>query len=964
MATVVAAGTTTAGAAAVTSSAPPDGLFGQAYSHTFSTDLTDAVWSVTSGALPSSIGLAPATGELTGAPTDVGTSGPSPSPTPSTRSRPATTGIQYQPEQTTSTIICHHPGPRTSWPAEPTTGDGEPTTTCTGQVQAHGNAPSRRMPTDGARHHGAGGDDMADAAVAPAGPRPHGAHPRVAATALATVALLLVVLTPSTTAHAATDAITSPLPPTGRAGLPYSHQFTADPSAHRWGVASGTLPAGLMLDAATGALTGTPTTGASPNVTVRARWLRHATTVAAGLFHTCALLDSGAVTCWGAGADGRLGLGDTEYLGDEPGELGDDLPAIDLGTSRHAVEITAGGDHTCALLDDATVKCWGYNGRGQLGLGHRKPRGGQPDEMGDDLPPVDFGTGRTAVTIDAGVSHTCALLDDGTIKCWGSNTYGQLGLGDTAARGDQWAEMGNHLPAVDLGAGRSAVAVSAGGGFSCALLDDDTTKCWGANYAGKLGQGDDERRGDEPGEMGDDLPPVDLGTGRTTTAIAAGSSLLDDATVKCWGYNGEGQLGQGDTSDRGDQPGEMGDDLLPVDLGTGRTASAITIGDAHVCALLDDATTTCWGSGSLGRLGRGDTSHRGDQPAELGDDLSPVDVGADRAATSITAGYAHTCALLDDATTTCWGDNAVGQLGQGDTARRGDQPDELGDTLPPVDLGTAISDDQSFPLIIDGVSSMAPRVGLTSGGTEVTLTGVGFSDVTGVRFGSTPAAGFSVVDDTTITAVSPARPAGLVNVWLDAPSGSSSNLAVSNFGYQDPPVTAPTITSVSPNIGDVAGGQQVTIVGSGFLSATSVAFGPTPATSYTILSDARIVATTPARPESLVNVRVTNPNGTNPNQPTSWYSYRTITGPPPTVSAVSPTSGPATGGQTITITGTGFTGTIRVDLGPTTAPAFTVIDDTTIEITTPARPPGLVNVFVRTNNGTNPTGPSSWYRST
>ncbi len=261
--------------------------------------------------------------------------------------------------------------------------------------------------------------------------------------------------------------------------------------------------------------------------------------------------------------------------------------------------ITAGDNHTCAILDDGTVKCWGGNSRGQLGLGDTANRGDGAGEMGDNLPAVNLGTGRTATAITAGDTHTCALLDNGTVKCWGDNGYGQLGHGDTANRGDDAGEMGDNLPAVNLGTGRTATAITAGSSHTCALLDNGTVKCWGDNGDGQLGLGDTADRGDGAGEMGDNLPAVDLGTGRTATAITAGDdhtcALLDNGTVKCWGDNAYGQLGLGDTADRGDDAGEMGDNLPAVDLGTGRTATAITAGDVHTCALLDNATVKCWG---------------------------------------------------------------------------------------------------------------------------------------------------------------------------------------------------------------------------------------------------------------------------------------------------------------------------------------------------------------------------------
>ncbi len=416
----------------------------------------------------------------------------------------------------------------------------------------------------------------------------------------------------------------------------------------------------------------------------------YATQVTAGAAHTCALLVTGQVKCWGNNGLGQLGLGDTFDRGDMDGEMGDALPRVSLGTGSTATALAAGYWHTCALLTTGEVKCWGDNGYGQLGLGDTAARGDAPGEMGDFLPPISLGTGRTATTIAAGRYHTCALLDTGQVKCWGYNGWGRLGVGDTAARGDAPGEMGSALPVVSLGADRIATAITAGDGHTCALLDTGQAKCWGENPSGQLGLGDTAARGDAPGEMGDFLPPVSLGTGRTASAIAAGPvhtcALLDTDQVKCWGYNGAGRLGVGDTASRGDSPGEMGDSLPPVSLGVDRVATAIATGGGSSCALLDTGQVKCWGDNSSGRLGLGDIASRGDTPDEMGDNLPPVALGTGRTATAVAAAPFYTCVLLDTGDIKCWGHNNYGQLGLGDTASRGDAPDEMGDSLPPVDL--------------------------------------------------------------------------------------------------------------------------------------------------------------------------------------------------------------------------------------------------------------------------------------
>ncbi len=420
--------------------------------------------------------------------------------------------------------------------------------------------------------------------------------------------------------------------------------------------------------------------------------------LSSGAFHTCAILDDGTVKCWGDNSAGQLGYGDTANRGDALGEMGDDLPTVDLGTARTATALAAGALHTCALLDNGTVKCWGDNSNGQLGYGDTADRGDGPGEMGDNLPTVALGTGRTATAIMGGNVQTCAILDTGALKCWGYGQLGELGSGSSIIRGDGPGEMGDSMPIVQLGTGRTATAVTIGDFHVCAILDNSNVKCWGASSNGQLGYGDTAVRGDGPGEMGDSLPIVNLGTGRTAIAVTAGEhhtcAVLDDNTVKCWGKSDAGQLGYGTTNDRGDGAGEMGNSLPTVDLGIGRTAGAISSGSVasnHTCVLLDTTAVKCWGDGAFGQLGYGDVNDRGDSGAEMGDSLPAVNLGAGHAVRAVTTGAYHTCALLDDYRVTCWGENSLGQLGIGDTTNRGDSPGEMGNELPRVDVGTGRS---------------------------------------------------------------------------------------------------------------------------------------------------------------------------------------------------------------------------------------------------------------------------------
>jgi alpha-tubulin suppressor-like RCC1 family protein/uncharacterized protein YjdB len=411
----------------------------------------------------------------------------------------------------------------------------------------------------------------------------------------------------------------------------------------------------------------------------------------------CAFLQDGRVKCWGANESGQLGTGDTMLHGLYPGEMGDNLPALDLGTGVTMLAITTGQQHACALLGGGVVKCWGDNTYGQLGQGDTMPRGNLPGQMGNQLAAVDLGTNHFARSVYAGGWHTCALLDDYSVKCWGANVDvydgtlehgGQLGLGDFNNRGDQPNEMGDNLPPVDLGTGRTARSVAAGIFDTCAILDTGALKCWGINGGwGQPGLCDDIDHGDRPGQMGDALPAVDLGTGRTVQAVWPGlwaiCALLDDDSLKCWGR--EGLLGLGDYITRGDVPGTMGDNLPPVSLGTGVTPVMVSTPGWDTCVLLSNSLVKCWGDSAT--AGTGDSIMHGTGPDQMGDFLPFVNLGTGRTVLALVGNGQSQCALLDDGKIKCWGDPTGAYLGLGDDRLRGYFASDMGDNLPFLDLG-------------------------------------------------------------------------------------------------------------------------------------------------------------------------------------------------------------------------------------------------------------------------------------
>jgi alpha-tubulin suppressor-like RCC1 family protein len=469
--------------------------------------------------------------------------------------------------------------------------------------------------------------------------------------------------------------------------LPGDPPFAPGIAADAGNLAAGDAAADAAAEAAQDASPDGPA-DAAVDVGVDAGPLPPVLELSSGQRHTCARLDDGTVKCWGRNAVGQLGLGDTEARGDNPGEMGANLPTVDLGPGRTALQVAAGGEHTCARLDDGSVKCWGQNGGGQLGLGDQLNRGDAPGEMGATLPTVDLGPGRTALHLAAGLTYTCARLDDGSVKCWGRNVSGQLGLGDTQARGDGLGEMGATLPTVSLGAGLLATQLVAGDAHTCLRLANASVKCWGLNNVGQLGLGDIVNRGAGPSTMGPALPFIDLGSGRSALSLATGAfhvcALLDTGTVRCWGFNAQGELGLGDTQGRGDALGEMGANLPLVDLGPGRTALQVAAGGYQTCARFDDGTVKCWGRNLEGQLGLGDTQNRGDAPGKMGAALPPLDLGPGRTAKDLSVGFYFACARLDDGTVKCWGNNDFGELGLGDTQLRGAAAGAMGAALPVV----------------------------------------------------------------------------------------------------------------------------------------------------------------------------------------------------------------------------------------------------------------------------------------
>ncbi len=336
-------------------------------------------------------------------------------------------------------------------------------------------------------------------------------------------------------------------------------------------------------------------------------------TIAAGAYHTCALNHGGQALCWGSNLYGQLGDGTltTRFM-----------PWGVSGLNGSAYAIDGGFYHTCALTSAGGVKCWGYNSYGQLGDGTHTDR----------VAPVDVvGLNSGARAIAAGDYHSCAIAANGRVVCWGENSAGQLGNGTMI-------NQNTPVDVIDLGG--HVLALTAGGQHSCALTDTGAVKCWGRNDFGQLGDGTNTNR----------TAPVEVaGLTGGVRAVSAGHmhtcAVMTTGSVKCWGRNGNGQLGDGTKRDRN----------TPVDV-SGLTSGAQDVASArdHTCALLETGGMKCWGDNRYGQLGNNSQTTR----------TTPVDVlGLNGRAQALSAGDGHTCAVTDDGAAWCWGNNGTGQLG-------------------------------------------------------------------------------------------------------------------------------------------------------------------------------------------------------------------------------------------------------------------------------------------------------------
>jgi alpha-tubulin suppressor-like RCC1 family protein len=382
--------------------------------------------------------------------------------------------------------------------------------------------------------------------------------------------------------------------------------------------------------------------------------------IAAGNAHTCAIITGGNLQCWGANSSGQLGDGTFVSVRPQP------VNVIGLGSGVDRV--TLGYGHTCAVTHSSTAKCWGWNNYGQLGNGTLFHSATPQDITGlpGEIVQLAAGFGHTCASsvagkvwcwgsnasgelgtntiissftaasvenlssgvrqLSAGLHHTCALLISGGTKCWGSDTFAQLGTGYKHFRS---------IPSDVIGLSSGIAQVAMGTSHTCALSTVGAVKCWGLNSDGQLGDGLNSATR---------MPVNVAGLGSGIVQISASGNqtcaLNSQGSVLCWGQLFNGAKSSTPTSVSG----------LPPNV------AFIEAGNGSQCILTSDGGAKCWGANNLGQLGIGSTAPQ----------TAPADVyGLTSGVTQIARGFGHTCGALATGEARCWGANTYGQVGIG-----------------------------------------------------------------------------------------------------------------------------------------------------------------------------------------------------------------------------------------------------------------------------------------------------------
>jgi alpha-tubulin suppressor-like RCC1 family protein len=353
-------------------------------------------------------------------------------------------------------------------------------------------------------------------------------------------------------ASASPAALSAPAVSTVATGYGHTCAIRADDTLWCWG----SNYSGELGD-------GTTTARTSP---VRVGDVATWASIDAGTSYNCAVRADGTLWCWGNNFRGQLGDGTTTSR----------TAPVRVGDSTAWASVSAGDSHTCATRTDGTLWCWGFNRFAQLGVG---------TDPYIATTPVRVGTAADWAAVTTGYAHTCAVRTSGTLWCWGNNTDGQLGVGDLSYRA---------TPA-QVGTATTWSGVSAGYAYACAVRTEGTVWCWGENGYGQLGVSGTHQ-----------TAPVRVGDGTSWSGVRASfdtaCALRTDSSLWCWGNNSTGQLDDGTTTHRN----------APTRIGVAATTwtNDYAVG-YHICAYRTDGSLRCWGNNANGQLGDATTTRKG-----------------------------------------------------------------------------------------------------------------------------------------------------------------------------------------------------------------------------------------------------------------------------------------------------------------------------------------------------------------
>eukprot|EP00551_Chaetoceros_affinis_P006769 CAMPEP_0203676422 /NCGR_PEP_ID=MMETSP0090-20130426/24478_1 /ASSEMBLY_ACC=CAM_ASM_001088 /TAXON_ID=426623 /ORGANISM="Chaetoceros affinis, Strain CCMP159" /LENGTH=443 /DNA_ID=CAMNT_0050542961 /DNA_START=40 /DNA_END=1371 /DNA_ORIENTATION=+ len=361
-----------------------------------------------------------------------------------------------------------------------------------------------------------------------------------------------------------------------------------------------------------------------------------ATQLSGGGGHSCVVDNDNNLKCWGYNKYGQLGDGTTVCKNTPT------LIALGTSVATNATQIALGGMHSCAIDNLNKLLCWGANRAGQLGDGTNENK---------NVPTViSLGHDSTYATqIALGGSHSCSIDSLGNLLCWGSNAYGQLGDGTGHSKNiPTIIPLGGDATYIDT----YPTQIALGNMHSCAIDNLNSLLCWGDNWYGQLGDGTyDERKVPTVISLGDNADA----TFATKIALGADHSctINNKNSLKCWGDNMAGQLGDGTYDENRNTPTTiyLGDDDTTY-------ATHIALGNIHSCAIDNLNELQCWGNNFFGQLGDG-TNNSTNTPTiiSVGDNPASLRV--------LGLGDNHSCIIDDLNNLLCWGSNYEGQLGDG-----------------------------------------------------------------------------------------------------------------------------------------------------------------------------------------------------------------------------------------------------------------------------------------------------------